>query len=106
MQKMRLDRLGPTGIAWCSHDAVLNVLQNAGGATMHRTQRSRLLGSEIMLVVGCMLALAACNSGSGSSQKATGSTTTVTGAESPAPTKAPGKGTIAEVLAEKLKGTQ
>ena len=70
---------------------------------MHR-QRSRLLGSGILLLLGGTLALAACNSSSGTSQKAPGTGNTVTGAE--APTKAPGKGTIAELLAEKLKGTQ
>lgn len=73
---------------------------------MHSRQRSRLLGSGIMLVAVCTLALTACNSSSGTSQKAPGAGNTVTGAESPAPSKAPAKGTIAEVLAEKLKGTQ
>lgn len=67
-------------------------------------QRSRLLGSGILLLLVSTLALAACNSSSGTSQKAPGGGNTVTGAESPAPAKAPGKGTIAEALAGKLKG--
>lgn len=73
---------------------------------MHRTQRSRLLGSGILLLVAGTLALAACNSGAGTSQKAPGTANTVTGAESPTPAKTPAKGTIAEALAGQLKGTQ
>jgi hypothetical protein len=69
-------------------------------------QRSRLLGFGITLLVAGTLALAACNSGSGTSQKPSGAGNTVTGAESPAPAKAFGKGTIAEALANTVKGTQ
>lgn len=72
---------------------------------MHR-QRSRLLGSGILLLFVATLALAACNSSSGPSPRSSGSGNTVTGVESPAPGKSPTKGTIAEAFAGKLKGTQ
>ena len=67
-------------------------------------QRSRLLGSGILLLLAGTMALTACNSSSGTSQRAPGSGNTVTGAESPAPTQASGKGTLAEALANKVKG--
>jgi hypothetical protein len=65
-------------------------------------QRSRLLGSGILLLFVATLALAACNSSSGTSQKTPGSGNTVTGAQTPVPAKAPGKGTLAEALANKI----
>jgi hypothetical protein len=68
---------------------------------MMNGQRSRLLGSGVLLLFSATLALAACNSGSGTSQKPTGSGNTVTGAQVPTATKAPGKGTLAEALANK-----
>jgi hypothetical protein len=71
---------------------------------MLHKQLSRLLGSGILLLFAATLALTACNSSSGTSQKAPGSGNTVTGAESPTPAKVPAKGTMAEAVARKLKG--
>jgi hypothetical protein len=72
---------------------------------MHKRQRSRLLGSGIVMLLGCTLALAACNSSSGTSQKASGGANTVTGAEAPtSAAKVPAKGTIADALANQMKG--
>ena len=68
-------------------------------------QRSRLLGPSLLMLLAGTLALAACNSSSGTSQKASGGGTAVTGAEVPT-TKAPAKGTLAERLAAKIKGIQ
>jgi hypothetical protein len=68
-------------------------------------QRIRLLGPALVVLLGGTLA--ACNSSSGTSQKASGGTNTVTGAEAPAAAaKAPAKGTLADGLASKVKGLQ
>ena len=66
---------------------------------MHQ-QRSRLLGSLILLLVAGTLALTACNSSSGGSSKASN---TVTGTESAAPAKAPEKGTLVEAWVRQLR---
>jgi hypothetical protein len=79
----------------------LNLLWNAGGLTMHR-QRSRLLGSGILLLVAATLALAACNSSSGTSQKPPGSGNTVTGTQMPAPAHPSGKTSMADGLAAQM----
>jgi hypothetical protein len=73
---------------------------------MSEGQRSRLLGSGILVLLAGTLALAACNSNSGSSQKAPGAGNRVTGAETPTSAKAPAKGSMAEAVAGKLKGAQ
>lgn len=73
---------------------------------MHGKQLRASLGSGILLLVASTLVLAACNSGSGTSQKSSGGGNRVTGAESPAPAKILGKGTIAEALSEKVTGTR
>jgi hypothetical protein len=65
-------------------------------------QRSRLLGSGILLLLAATLTLAACNSSSGTSQNAPGAANTVTGAETPSPAKAPAKGTIVEAWSRQL----
>jgi ABC-type oligopeptide transport system substrate-binding subunit len=68
---------------------------------MHRP-RSRLLGSGILLLFAATLALAACNSSSGTSQKAPGAGNTVTGAETRAPANPSGTSTLAEAMAARL----
>jgi hypothetical protein len=73
---------------------------------MSGRQRTRLFGSGILILLTGTLALAACNSSPGSSQKTPGAGNTVTGAESPTSAKAPAKGSLAEAVAEKLKGLQ
>ena len=73
---------------------------------MSRRQRGRLLGSGILILLAGTLALAACNSNSGSSQKAPGAGSTVTGAETPTSAKAPAKGTLFEALADRANGSQ
>jgi hypothetical protein len=64
----------------------------------------RLLGPGLALLLGCTLTLTACNSSSGTSQKAPGGASSVTAAEVPTATKAPAAGTIADALAKKLQG--
>lgn len=65
----------------------------------------RSVGPAAVLLLAGTLALAACNSGSGTSQRASGGGNTVTGAETPtAGAKAPGKGTLAEGLTSRVKG--
>jgi predicted small secreted protein len=66
-------------------------------------QRSRLLGSGVLLLLlASTLTLAACNSSSGTSQKAAGSGNSVTGAQAPGPAKASGKSTLADSLNGKI----
>ena len=65
-------------------------------------QRSRLLGSGILLLIVATLALAACNSSSGTSQKTPGAGNTVTGTQMPAPAHPSAKTTMADGLAAQI----
>jgi hypothetical protein len=71
---------------------------------MHKRQRSRLLGSGIVMLLGCTLALAACNSNSvsGTSQKASGSAT-VTQAPAQASGQSAQSRTLVEAWVAKIK---
>jgi hypothetical protein len=64
------------------------------------------LGSGIVVLVVAMLALAGCNSGSGSSQKTSGAPNTITGAQTPQAAPTTGKATLFDALAGKSNGSQ
>jgi hypothetical protein len=76
-----------------------SLLWNAGGVTMHR-QRSRLLGSGILLLLAGTLVLAACNSDSVSgSQPNTSKTTNAEGKSAASPSGSRPKGLIEAAIA-------
>ncbi len=66
------------------------------------TPERRLPSSLVLVLVVGTLALTACNSNSGPQRTSGAGNNTVTGAQIPAPSNAPAKGTIAEALARQL----
>lgn len=64
--------------------------------------RNWLLATLFLLLTAATLALTACNSGSGGSQRAAGSGNSVTGAQTPSSAKPAGKGTLADALTNRV----